>query len=702
MSNRTRLIQLLLCVSALLSCFSLIVQVNMLEAKSVYDNAPMNDIPEPEINVQGNGLNIVNGDTVPSLADHSGFGKVDVGTGTVTRTVIIQNLGTTDLVLPGATPVTLSGLSAGDFSVVAQPASPVPPASSTSFQVKFVPSTVGVRGARITIANNDPDENPYMYHIQGTGISAPEINVTGAGITILNGDTTPRLADGTEFKDVNFQLSTERIFYIQNLGDKDLQLTGNPMVRLQGPHADKFWVLRPPVGRPITPGETDNFVIRYQSSSPGQAHATVVISSNDWDENPYTFAIQGPNRAPKINVTGNGIHIINGDTVPSLADHTGFGPVSVTEGEKVRRFTIQNRGNYPLSFTGNPQVILTGPASIDFSVHGSIPAIFPGDSDYLTVSFDPRSFGVRGAIISIPNSDPTNDPYVFYIQGRGIEAPEINLTGNDVNITNGDMTPRPADFTDFGSVLVSGGQLTRAFEIHNSGDTTLNLTRTPRVQLEGIEAGAFAVIVQPAGAILPGEKSSFLIRFDPSAFGSFKATINIYNDDPDENPFRFAVQGKGGQASEMSVRGNDLVINDGKTVPLLVDHTGFGLVLVNGGTVTRTYTIESLGDIPLNLTGSPRVRIVGSHAADFSVIAQPASSVNPGGTTTFQVRFNPSAIGIRGAMVTISNNDPDENPYNFNIQGTGVTLLPGANSLSEVPSDIQSIPLRQPSESRKL
>ena len=49
----------------------------------------------------------------------------------------------------------------------------------------------------------------------------------------------------------------------------------------------------------------------------------------------------------------------------------------------------------------------------------------------------------------------------------------------------------------------------------------------------------------------------------------------------------------------------------------------------------------------------------------------PTSPVVAAGSTTFQVTFDPSANGLRTATITIANNDSDENPYNFSIQGTG-------------------------------
>jgi hypothetical protein len=43
---------------------------------------------------------------------------------------------------------------------------------------------------------------------------------------------------------------------------------------------------------------------------------------------------------------------------------------------------------------------------------------------------------------------------------------------------------------------------------------------------------------------------------------------------------------------------------------------------------------------------------------------------------TFVVTFNPSTAGTRTASLSIANNDADENPYNFDIQGAGTVPTP--------------------------
>ncbi len=125
----------------------------------------------------------------------------------------------------------------------------------------------------------------------------------------------------------------------------------------------------------------------------------------------------------------------------------------------------------------------------------------------------------------------------------------------------------------------------------------------------------------------------------------------------------------GGSAPEINVTGNGVTIVDGDTTPSSADRTDFGNQSVASGAKTRTYTVQNTGTAALTV-GS--VTLSGTHAADFSVTLQPATSVAAGGSTTFKVKFNPSATGLRSASVSFTNNDADENPYNFSIQGTGI------------------------------
>ncbi len=75
-----------------------------------------------------------------------------------------------------------------------------------------------------------------------------------------------------------------------------------------------------------------------------------------------------PNQ-PEVDVLGNGVSIFDGDTTPSLADHTNFG-ATLTIGSTVSRsFTIANIGGRSLNLTGMPRVVISGVHASDFTRH---------------------------------------------------------------------------------------------------------------------------------------------------------------------------------------------------------------------------------------------------------------------------------------------------------------------------------------------
>ncbi|MHB8894000.1 MAG: choice-of-anchor D domain-containing protein [Candidatus Geothermincolia bacterium] len=261
---------------------------------------------------------------------------------------------------------------------------------------------------------------------------------------------------------------------------------------------------------------------------------------------------------------------------------------------------------------------------------------------------------------------------VSYTPGPGA-APEINLVGNGVNIPDGASSPATTDFTDFGGADIKGGTVMHTFTIQNTGSAVLKLSGRPRVKVGGTNAGNFKVMVQPPSSVAASGSATFQVRFDPSAAGTRLATLVIANNDSDERLYNFAIRGTGTTAPEINLIGNGRSIVDGDTTPATADFTDFGVTDVVKGAITRTFTIKNTGSGALALTGLPLVAVGGANAADFTVTTLPVSPVAAGGSRTFQVRFDPSAAGTRVATISIANNDGDENPYDFAVQGTGTT-----------------------------
>ncbi|WP_293875316.1 choice-of-anchor D domain-containing protein [Flavobacterium sp.] len=126
-------------------------------------------IRDQEIDIRGGGNVIVSGATTTNGLNRTAFGTQTIGTPT-SKTYTIFNVGGLNLTI-GA--ITIAGANPGDFVVTLPPASPVTAESSTTFTITFTPSYAGYRTATVSIANNDGNENPYTFVVDGTGDCSP-------------------------------------------------------------------------------------------------------------------------------------------------------------------------------------------------------------------------------------------------------------------------------------------------------------------------------------------------------------------------------------------------------------------------------------------------------------------------------------------------------------------------------------------------
>jgi uncharacterized repeat protein (TIGR01451 family) len=124
--------------------------------------------PEPEIEVLGNGQVIESGDLTPSPADGTDFLVHDINDPVPPRALfVIENSGDAVLTIAAAT---ISGPNAADFRFPTGLPASIEPAQQATFAIDFTPGNLGIRSAIVTIQNNDTDENPYSFAIQGEGV----------------------------------------------------------------------------------------------------------------------------------------------------------------------------------------------------------------------------------------------------------------------------------------------------------------------------------------------------------------------------------------------------------------------------------------------------------------------------------------------------------------------------------------------------
>lgn len=121
----------------------------------------------PDIVVLGNATPITDGDTSPSAADDTDYGSSGSYPYVVTKTYTIRNDGTDTLNLTGPSPVTLTGVDTGPYTIVQPAALSLGIGASTTFTITFAPEIAGAMDAVVHIASDDKIKPDFDYAVTG-------------------------------------------------------------------------------------------------------------------------------------------------------------------------------------------------------------------------------------------------------------------------------------------------------------------------------------------------------------------------------------------------------------------------------------------------------------------------------------------------------------------------------------------------------
>ncbi len=138
-----------------------------------------------------------------------------------------------------------------------------------------------------------------------------------------------------------------------------------------------------------------------------------------------------------------------------------------------------------------------------------------------------------------------------------VTDPVVVVKGNLVTISNGDTTPSETDNTIFNSAQIAGETRTASYVIAN-GDTSSVTIST--ITISGVDAADFTVTTMPLSTVASGDKTSFVVTFNPSVVGMRNAIISIAFSAPSSFSYSFAVQGKGLSFTPCSFKTVDEVI----------------------------------------------------------------------------------------------------------------------------------------------
>ncbi|MBN8458004.1 MAG: choice-of-anchor D domain-containing protein [Verrucomicrobia bacterium] len=93
----------------------------------------------------------------------------------------------------------------------------------------------------------------------------------------------------------------------------------------------------------------------------------------------------------------------------------------------------------------------------------------------------------------------------------------------------------------------------------------------------------------------------------------------------------------------------------------------FGIVRWPLSAPPMTIELSNKGDVSLSgLT----VAVQGANPGEFSVDQVSATTLAPGDSLVLTLRFAPTGQGSKGALISVTSNDPDESPFEISVRGT--------------------------------
>ncbi|WP_435136280.1 choice-of-anchor D domain-containing protein [Formosa sp. A9] len=241
-------------------------------------------------------------------------------------------------------------------------------------------------------------------------------------------------------------------------------------------------------------------------------------------------------------------------------------------------------------------------------------------------------------------------------------APELQLIDENNTLQNCGYT------LHFDDILTSE-TAEKTITLKNTGDVDLDIS-----DIQISEPFSISNVTAPI-QIAPDEAQLLRIRFSSDSAGAFNNIISIINSDADEGMCQIQLSGTAiAPSPEIDVeRNTENSIPSGANASIGYN-TIFASTAINETSQPKTYYIHNEGTADLTIG-----TINSSNATEFKLINTPSNQIIPPNTKiTFDIEFSPQTSGTRSSVISITNNDADENPYTFSVEGTGtcVATLP--------------------------
>lgn len=587
---------------------------------------------------------------VPAIAPLSGF------TGdTLMANIVVNNTGTADLDVTG---VTASFLTTG---MVATPLSPptaqapvtIPFGGSATFPVQLLLTGVGPVGinfASIDITSNDPDE-PSVNVVVDVGITAaPEFQLRDPANAIVPTPHTETIASSVVGAPV------ETTFVAENIGTLDLTITNavvgsctNCTVTTSTlPPSTIAGFVPAPFGATVTP------------DSAGAWSYAITFDTDDSDEPSISITVQGTAvDAPELEVSVASTTIVDGGSA-ALGSFPAVGQTTFTA-----QVDLTNIGSTTLEILSLAQTPGTNEATTSNQSGTPLYSIAPGQTQQITVSFDPVTSGLFDFDLTITTNEPVDDTYAVGFNGIGTGGVLDMLATLDLGtVIIGDQVDATVPYTN------QGTEPLQLFDVNATiGSRFANCSPQTTLPVDVAPGGSGNVVVRcdvvnPAGA---GAFDIFTSTTDPSsALWTTGVTATVEAPEPE---------------IAISRAGND--IPDGTS-------DAFPLGGAPGAVVLDTWTVTNSGTGPLTVTEPTFDNELNCTAVLFSPLG--TTSIAPNASASFTLAITPSGVGSHAWAFDLEllNDDADEATFDITVSGgvydPPVLSTPASVAMGDIPT----------------
>jgi ASPM-SPD-2-Hydin domain-containing protein/centrosomal CEP192-like protein/HYDIN/CFA65/VesB family protein len=369
----------------------------------------------------------------------------------------------------------------------------------------------------------------------------------------------------------------------------------------------------------LTAGQSATFNAVYTPTVAGNSSGNLTITSDASN--------------PTLTVPLTGVGVTQGQVTPNPVS-LSFGNVA-TGSSKTLPETLTNSGGTSLTISA------AAASGTGFTISGiTLPlTLNAGQSTSFNVQFAPTATGAASGNVTI-TSNGSNPTLNIALSGTGVTAG--TLSANPTSLSFGNVTVNtnsslPETLTNTGGVNVTISQATVTGAGFSVSGLTLPVTLTP------------------------SQSVAFSVKFAPTAAGAVSGNLAIVSD-ASNSPLNITLTGTGVTPGQLtpnptSLSFGNVTVGSSKSLPETLTNSGGSSLTISAASATGSgYSISGL-TLPLTLTA--------------------------GQSTSFTVKYAPTAAGAASGNVAITSNGGNPN-LNIGLTGTGVT--PG--TLSANPTSI--------------